>query len=213
VDAELTYSVNGVAWNRTNRLSVLPPRGMSGLDLGSQYPTALVLDDQGWLRVYTASCVGEHLDGRKFGPEETIAYTTVYRWRRDGFCALESHSDTGTILTRGFLPKGGKILLNATTGRFGRIRCELRGLDNAPLPGFSMEACVPVTGDGHNLPLRWREGGTVRDTLDAVKGRPVRLFLELEQARLYALRLDADLVFGFVPETNLAGDYLPNLCY
>ena len=212
VDAELAYSVNGIAWNRTNRLSFLPPRDFSGRDIGSQYPSALVVDEQGWLRVYTASCVGEHLDGRKFGSDETIAYTSVYRWRRDGFCALQSHSDIGTILTRGFMPKGGRILLNATTGRFGRIRCELRGFDNAPLPGFGLDACVPVTGDGHELPLRWKEGGAVRDTLESVRNRPVRLYLELEQARLYALRLDADLAFGFVPETDLAGHYVPNRC-
>jgi len=39
------------------------------------------------------------------------------------------------------------------------------------------------------------------------------LYLELEQARLYALRADADLVYGFVPETNLAGEYVANRCY
>lgn len=34
-----------------------------------------------------------------------------------------------------------------------------------------------------------------------------------EQARLYAQRVDVDLVYGFVPETSLAGDYIPNKCY
>jgi hypothetical protein len=41
----------------------------------------------------------------------------------------------------------------------------------------------------------------------------VKLFLELEQARLYAVRVDADLLYGFVPELNLAGDYIPEECY
>jgi hypothetical protein len=212
VDAELTYSINGLAWNRTDRESFLPDHRWGRDHFGSEYPSAMVLDDDGWLRVYTTSCVGEHNDGAKFPPDEAIAYVTVARWRRDGFCALESHSDTGSVLLRGLLPRGGPVLLNATTGRFGRIRAELRGLDNKPIPGYELAHAVPVTGDGHFLPLRWQDGDTVHDTLDPLNGRPFKLYLELEQAHLYAVRVDADLVYGFVPETTLAGDYLPGRC-
>jgi hypothetical protein len=213
VDAELTYSVNGLAWNRTNRQSCLPDRGWGKDNFGSEYPTAMVLDAEGWLRVYTTSCIGEHNDSSKFAKDDTIAYVTVSRWRRDGFCALEPHSDTGSVLLRGLLPRGGQILLNATTGRFGRIRAELRDLKNKPIPGYELEKSLPVTGDGHFLPLRWQDGGETRETLDPLKGRPFKLYLELEQARLYALRADVDLVYGFVPETSLAGDYIPNTCH
>jgi hypothetical protein len=213
VDSELTYSVNGLAWNRTNRLSFLPERGW-GLDgFSSQYPSAFVQDEEGWLRVYTNSCVGEHNDWSKFSKDDVIAYVTLSRWRRDGFCALESHSDTGWLLTRGLLPHGGQILLNATTGRFGSLRAELRSLDNKPIPGFELEKCLPVNGDGHFLPLQWQDGETLHTSLDPIKKQPVRLYLELRQARLYAIRVDADLVFGFVPETNLAGEYIPEICY
>ena len=213
VDAELTYSVNGLAWNRTNRQPFLPDRGWGRDDFGSEYPTAMVLDDEGWLRVYTTSCIGEHNDGERFAEEDAIAFVTLSRWRRDGFCALESHSDTGSILLRGLLPRGGPVLLNATTGRFGRIRAELRDLQNQPIPGYELAHSVPVTGDGHFLPVRWQEGATVRETLDPLAGQPCKLYLELEQARLYAVRADADLVYGFVPERNLAGEYIPGQCY
>lgn len=213
VDAELTYSVNGIAWNRTNRQSFLPDRGWGRDDFGNEYPSTMVLDDDGWLRVYTASYLGEHNDGAKFPKEETILFVTVSRWRRDGFCALESHSDTGSVLMRGLLPRGGQILLNAITGRFGRIRAELRDLQNKAIPGYELEHSAPVSGDGHFLPLYWQDGPTVRETIDPLDGRPFKLFLELEQARLYAVRVDADLLYGFVPETNLAGDYIPDRCY
>lgn len=213
VDTELTYSVNGIAWNRTNRQPILPVGGWEQYRFGSQYPSVMVMDDDGWLRIYTTAYVGEHNDWHKFPKDEAIAYVTVSRWRRDGFCALESHSDTGTLLLRGLLPRGGPILLNAAAGRFGRIRAELRSLDNQPLPGFEIEKCVPVTGDGHFLPLRWQDGGSLRETLEALNGQPVKLFLELEQARLYAVRVEADLLYGFVPELNLAGDYIAEKCY
>ena len=213
MDAELTYSVNGLAWNRTNRQPFLPDRGWAKSNFGSEYPTATVMDEDGWLRVYTNSCIGEHNDWSKFAPEETISYVTVSRWRRDGFCALESHSDTGSVLLRGLLPRGGPVLLNSATGRFGRIRAEVRDLRNQPIPGYELDKSLPVTGDGHFLPLRWQEGTNVMETLDPLDGQPFKLYLELEQARLYALRADADLVYGFVPETSLAGEYVPNRCY
>jgi hypothetical protein len=213
VDAELTYSVNGLAWNRTDRKNFLPDRGLGKDNFGSEYPTAVVQDEAGWLRLYTNSYVGEHADWPKFAPDEPINRVTVSRWRRDGFCALESHSDKGTVLLRGLAPRGGRLLVNATTGRFGRIRAELRGLDNKPLPGYELDKSVPVTGDGHFLPLRWQDGGDARETLDPLGGRPFKAFLELEQARLYAVRVDADLVYGFVPEKDLAGDYIPGRMY
>jgi len=163
--------------------------------------------------VYTNSYIGEHNDWNKFTPGEVINYITVSRWRRDGFCALETHSDTGSVLLRGLLPHGGQILLNATTGRFGQIRAELRNLENKPLPGYELTKSVRVTGDGHFLPLRWQDGGETRETLDPLNGQPFKLYLELEQARLYAVRADVDLVYGFVPETSLAGDYISDKCY
>ncbi len=212
VDAELTYSVNGLAWNRTNRQCFLPDRGWGQDSFSCDYPTAMVMDDDGWLRVYTTSCVGEHNDGPRFPKEEAVACVTVSRWRRDGFCALESHSGTGSILMHGLLPHGGPVLLNATAGRFGRIRAELRDLQNQAIPGYELAHSVAVTGDGHLLPLRWQEGATVRETVDPLNGRPFKLYLELEEARLYAVRADADLVYGFVPERNLAGEYVPDRC-
>jgi len=213
VDSELVYSINGISWNRTNRQSFLPDRGLGKEGYRCEYPQCLMLDEEGWLRVYTASRVGEHVDWKKAAPGENITFNTVLRFRRDGFCALETHSDTGTVLTRGLLARKGPILLNAVTGRFGSIRAELRTFDNTAIPGFELDKCVPVTGDGHFLPLRWNSGGQVRDSLDSLGGKkPFRLFLELEQARLYAVRVDVDLAYGFVPESNLAGDYLPNKC-
>lgn len=49
--------------------------------------------------------------------------------------------------------------------------------------------------------------------LNASNGRIRAEVRDLEQARLYALRADVDFVYGFVPETSLAGEYIPNRCY
>jgi hypothetical protein len=207
VDSELTYSVNGTHWNRTSRAPFLPDRGIGRGGFGNEYPSAMIQDDDGWLRVYTTSCIGEHADGGKFQPGEPIAHVTISRWRRDGFCALESHSDAGHVTLRALISRGGEITLNATTGRFGKIRAELRMVpDKRPIPGYELENSIPVSGDGHSLKLCWKE----RETIDGFAGEPFRIFLELDQARLYAVRVNADSLYGFVPQTNLAGDYIPD---
>ena len=206
VDSELTYSINGIQWNRTTRQAFLPDTGTTMSLYRNEYPIAMALDEQGWLRIYTNSCVGEHNDGKKFAADENICYVTTSRLRRDGFCALESHSDVGQVLLRPLIARGGPIKINATTARFGRIRAELRMVpDNKPIPGYELENSIPIVGDGHFLTLRWKE----KESVDQFAGQPFRLFLEMEQARLYAVRVDADLLYGWVPEINLAGDYIP----
>ena len=205
VDSELAYSINGTHWNRTNRQPFLPDGGIGRYGYGSEYPSALVQDEEGWLRVYTTSYVGEHNDWRKFGTDETIAYITLSRWRRDGFCALECQSDIGEVTLRPLIAYDGAITLNATTGRFGSIRAELRMVpDNKPIPGYELENSIPIHGDGHFIPLRWIE----RDNVNRFSGEPFRLYLQLEQARVYAVRVNSDLLYGWVPQLNLAGDYI-----
>lgn len=207
VDTELLYSINGTHWNRTNRQPFLPDGGIGKYGFGNEYPGALIQDEEGWLRVYTTSYVGEHADGKKFPAEEKMSFLTISRFRRDGFCAMESVSDIGQLTLRPLISRGGQILLNAVMGRFGKIRAELRMVpDGNPIPGFELEHAIPLEGDGHFMPLRWKD----RDTIDQFRNEPFRLFLELDQARLFAVRVQADYLYGWVPETSLVGDYIPN---
>jgi hypothetical protein len=210
VDSELVYSINGTHWNRTNRMPFLPDGGIGKHGFGNEYPHSMVADEDGWLRVYTASIVGEHSDGDKFPAGEKSLFLTISRFRRDGFCAMESVSDIGHLTLRPLIFHAGKIQINAAMGRFGKIRAEIRKVpDGKAIPGFELENSIPVEGDGHFLTLRWKGG----ETVDQLKGKPVRLFLELDQARLFAVRVEADYCYGWVPEPNLVGDYIPNTCY
>ena len=211
VETELTYSLNGICWNRTSRRPFLPGRGWGskwGIDnFSSVYGACMVLDREGWIRIYATSCVGEHDDVKKFEDPTKTSYMSIFRLRRDGFCALETSTDMGHLTMRPLISHGGKILVNAVTAQFGKIRAELRMVpDNKPIPGFELENSVPVSGDGHFLELRWKE----KDNIDCIRGLPFRIFLELDQARIYAIRVDATYLFGYTPETDLNGSYIPN---
>lgn len=210
VDAELTYSINGVNWMRCNRENFMPDRGFGKGGILSDYPCSMIEDDDGWLRVYACSCVGEHANPKAFSEGEARTWLNVSRWRKDGFCALETHAGKGRILTKCYLPRGDRILLNATVAQLGYIRAELRNNRNQVIPGFELDKCVPIEGDGHALPLQWRKGDGVVSMPAPGNGVAFRIYFEMEQARLYALRLDADLLYGFVPETTMNGDYIPN---
>lgn len=52
------------------------------------------------------------------------------------------------------------------------------------------------------LDTRW--GAAPDERFKALAGQPLRLRFVMK---------GADLVYGFVPETSLAGDYIPNRCY
>jgi len=206
VDSELTYSVNGVAWNRTNRRNFMPDYGFGSGSFRSNYPDCMIVDDEGWIRIYASSFEGEHNDGKRLGPDEKTGHMTISRLRRDGFCALETVTDVGHLTLRPLISRGGGILLNAVTGKFGYIRCELRTVpDDTPIAGYELENCVPIEGDGHFLKVRWKE----RETIDGFKGQAFRIHLRMDRARLYAIRTAADYLFGVYIHRNLAGETEP----
>jgi hypothetical protein len=134
-------------------------------------------------------------------------FLTVSRLRRDGFCALETFSDKGRLTLRPLISGGGDIRINAIVGDVGSIRAELRTVPgDQPIPGYGMEDSIPVRGDGHFLKLAWKD----RDTIDRFKGLPFRIRFEMKQARLYAVRVDATYLFGYIPTEDLAGSYVPH---
>ena len=207
VDNELVYSVNGLSWNRTNRECLTPDYGFGPDCPRCVYPQEMVLDDDGWLRIYSSIHFGEHADNGRCKPDEPISSMTISRLRRDGFCALETSSDTAFLTLRPLVSRGGQITLNAVTARFGSIRAELCSVpDNTPIPGFEMDNSLPVEGDGHFLPLRWKE----RDSIDAFRDQPFRLHLRLDRARLYAVRTSSEYLYESHIHLNQAGNFLPD---
>ena len=89
------------------------------------------------------------------------------------------------------LPTGGiawgetQLLLNAATSVAGSLRCELQDVDGTPLPGFAMQDCDVLYGDGIELAVSWRGGQT---ELKELAGRTLQLKVALKDADLYAIR-------------------------
>ena len=115
------------------------------------------------------------------------------RLREDGFMSLSSDG-RGEFWTIPFILNSDAILLNVKTRYAGFVRAALltssggdtgaETTDNTALAAFSLEQSIPVTGDHIDAPLAWRTGSDLR----ALRGRTVRLHLDLYKADLYAIR-------------------------
>ncbi|MCK4591072.1 MAG: hypothetical protein KAT86_04905, partial [Candidatus Latescibacteria bacterium] len=74
-----------------------------------------------------------------------------------------------------------------------------------PLPNYTLEDAIPVTGDELFGKVRWRE----RDSLDELKGRPVMLEVHVREGELYALRFSYDEGWGVRPGEEDYTHYTP----
>ena len=105
-----------------------------------------------------------------------------YKQRLDGFVALEAGDRTGWALTRPFTFEGEQLELNVAAK--GRVRVAILDERETVLPGFSAAECDPIRADSVRHVVTW--GGD--SDVSRLAGRPVRLRLEMKNAKLYAFQ-------------------------
>jgi hypothetical protein len=135
------------------------------------------------LYIYFRGATRRH--GPYEGPDNTDSPISVglAKIRVDGFASLEASFDGGNFVTTPWEIEGGRLFLNAKSD-YGEIRVELLDMDDKPLPGYSLNDCIPVAGDGMELLVGWKE----HPDLTGAAGRTVRLRFHLKNARLYSYR-------------------------
>jgi hypothetical protein len=189
VDVQLTYSFNGLHFQRGLRTPLI---GLNDLGLpGSAmiYPTSMIeAGDE--LRIYSAGSKHLHFGyPAKSNPHRKgeIPATAIllHTIRKDGFMYLRSRGNWGTLTTKGFVLGNRALRVNAQAP-YGELRFQIAGLDGRPLEGFTFDECVPFREQDAILhSMRWKE-----KDLAEVLGKPVRLQLLLRNTRLYAIRGD-----------------------
>jgi hypothetical protein len=112
-------------------------------------------------------------------PEELCGVATVRTNRLSGSAALWGDA---------------MLLLNASTSAAGSIRCEIRDEVGVAIQGFRLAECVPLYGDGIELPVAWKNGADVK----SLAGKTIALHFELKDADLFAYR------FGQPQATSVA---------
>ncbi|MHC4878109.1 MAG: glycoside hydrolase family protein [Planctomycetota bacterium] len=115
------------------------------------------------------------------GPDSRLRYFT---YRVDGFVSVSTGDRSGELLTKPLTFSGRSLTLNYAAQKSGSVRVELQSADGKPISGFSLDACVPLTGDEISQNVAWKSGPDV----SSLAGRPVRLRFSLQNADVYSLQ-------------------------
>lgn len=103
--------------------------------------------------------------------------------RTDGFVSVNGPYSGGRLVTKPFSFSGERLVMNYSTSAAGGLRVELQDADGNPLDGYKLDDCPRIVGDQIDGPITWKEADVA-----ALKGRPVRLCVELHDADLYSFQ-------------------------
>ncbi|MHB9110394.1 MAG: hypothetical protein ACYDCO_25355, partial [Armatimonadota bacterium] len=102
------------------------------------------------------------------------------RIKRDRFASLTALYDSRFDVYAD-VRKGEELYVNACCPR-GSLRVAITPLgQSAPLPGFSLDDCLPITGDGVRLPVRFKQARVA----DIPPDRHLKLQFELRTGDLF----------------------------
>ena len=108
--------------------------------------------------------------------------------RTDGFASVHAGVQQGHLRTRAIRFSGNSLSLNLSTSAAGHLRVEIQSADGRPVPGLTLDDCLPIYGDEISRRVAWRED----PDLELLAGEPVRLLFELQECDLYSIRFQME---------------------
>jgi len=202
---QLAYSYNGRDWYRYLRETFIG-RTEAGTYAGAQvYVGSPVRTSDNRLLFGGMATWAEHgleEDDIQHCAEEwkkKLWRTYLYEMRLDGFAYLRTRARQGLIRTKPVVPQGGDLTVNARMTPSGYVKVAVLDTAFNPLPNYTIEDAIPITGDELFGKVRWRE----RDNLDELKGKSVILEVQVREGELYALRFSYQVHLGQFPRNRL----------
>ncbi|MBN1555331.1 MAG: hypothetical protein JXA11_11340 [Phycisphaerae bacterium] len=184
-DVQLAFSRNGKHWLRENRTPFIPGNPTVGAwDYGNIDDTGFPvrMGDELWF--YYAGRSVTH----NFKPNDgAMGLGTL---RLDGFVSLDASDAGGVVTTQPVQLTGETLYINADADG-GEIQVEIleaiRGKSfvdevDTPVASFLKTDCIPVSGDGVRLAVRWKD----QPSLNLLNHRPVRLRFHMKNAKLFS---------------------------
>jgi hypothetical protein len=183
----LSVSRDGLKWCFPYVNTPFIPLGKDGqFDCGSLYmgQGMLLKGKELWL-FYGGSRMnhaqGELENIRKPGNSRT--YSRVIS-RLDGFVSAEATDRKGWFITPKLIFAGNILKLNASGQKGGAIRIGILDPNDVSINGFSVEDCIPITGDDTSVIVRWNKNCDVT----SLAGKLIKIKFEMEKADLYAFQ-------------------------
>ena len=178
-------SADGIAWHRYDRAAYAPlgldgsrTAGMAYLGVGMA-----VRGDEiwqygfGYRTLHGTSDLVKRLDK---GDGTLMRFVQ----RVDGFVSVDTDNRPGEFRTAPVTVDGDRLLLNINVGALGVARVALLAEDNAPIEGFSTEACDPLRINSARAVVSWQG----RADLSALRGRAVKLLVSACRCKLFSAR-------------------------
>ena len=144
--------------------------------------------DSDTFALYYRSGDGPHGGSRPFEldyqPRSRMSRVT---FKRDRIVGIEAGGEEGQFITRPMQLGGPKILVNfEPITPEAKLKAQLVSIHTKePVPGYSFDDCTPVTTDGLDSVVRWKDHPTIGAE---VLAKPVRLHFRFNDARLYAFQ-------------------------
>jgi hypothetical protein len=109
---------------------------------------------------------------------------------RDRFVSLSRfrHDEPGGIVTRPMAVTGPLLQVNVESFGGGVVRAAVKRPDWSAIPGYTLDDCVPISGDEVRYPVRWRTKADLAELL----GQAVVLHFSVNEASLYGYRFGHD---------------------
>ena len=126
---------------------------------------------------------GGYARGHKVEPA-TERQIGLARMKRDRYLALVPTKEEGRLVTRPFLVPGGRLTVNARATR-GAVLVRLLDPAGKPLDDLGAAEARPLDGDVLAGEVHWQE------SLDRLRGKPVRLEFRLRRAALFGFEFSA----------------------
>ena len=211
MDIQLTYSKDGRSWERAgNREPILECGPPGSFDSGSVYPshTPLKVGDEIWL-YHTGRTLLHGEPSRHEG--DFPDGLNLAKIKKDRLVCLKAEKE-GVLTTTAIkirpqrmgLPKGidpQTLAINADA-KGGSVRLEIIDPFGRVLPGYSVDDCVPFTGDEVDHQVQWKSESGAKKTESSSEGLEGKMVSQstgilkvrayLENAKLFALYLNND---------------------
>lgn len=186
MENELTYSYDGIRFNRTTREPFLKRNPMPEFGC-TQIRTGSIVDREKDTLIFSEGHRGEH--GRERSEqkrnEHPLGAMIVHRLRKDGWMYLRSRGDWARVQTKPFTLFDPSITLNVSAP-YGEVRFQLTNEKSEALENFSFDDCVPIRGiDSLNSELKWKG----KPDFSQLVGQVLRLEIKFRNSNIYAIEM------------------------
>lgn len=205
VDAALTYSYDGILWNRVSREPMIDRPMPPGFGFTTLYFSSMneSPDGKDWILSAGGSRTDHGWGFKPAYPESELSdyvkengnnQIMFYKIRKHGFAGMESYGLKAKLNMKRMLLTGTNLSFNicAPTGtvRFRLVNPD----DNSIYKGYDFDDCIPFTGDEINYEPIWK-GKNIKDLVD----KYISIEFEMHTAILFSITGDLAPTPGVQP--------------